>query len=86
MKSKIDLRPLTKTLTKLKRGFAVNKNYPLTDREVHTILASLRYWQIDRQAESRHNACLDDIATKGDKIDALTNDEIDTLCEELNCG
>lgn len=57
--------------------------YRLNDREHATVLAALRSWQ------SQHSAVYaeyDDIATNGGKVEPLTVDEIDRLCERLNMG
>ncbi len=54
----------------------------LSNRELGTVLAALRYWQ--------HNlgfsAPLDDIATNGGAFTALDAAEIDELCERINCS
>jgi hypothetical protein len=60
----------------------------LNDRELATVLAALRYWQA--RTDITHRA-LDDIATCGDapwslSQGPLADDEIDELCERLNCG
>jgi len=54
-------------------------------RELATVLAALRYWQ------RKNPGILDteeyfEIASDGLEIDPLTMDEIDGLCERLNCG
>ena len=60
----------------------------LSDRERNTILAALRYWQwtrgdLIRSLNTRAGSILD-IETNGNTEDALTDAEIDTLCEEIN--
>lgn len=52
----------------------------LTSRELATVLAALRYWQQDsiEQAEGPMQEYFDEHTP-------LTPDEIDRLCEELNC-
>ena len=59
----------------------------VNDREFHTILTALRYWQ-QHYPLDRCDAFypLSNIATNGGNVEALSNDEIDTLCEEMNCG
>lgn len=54
-----------------------------TDSEEATILAALRYWQdgIDDAEDNIHSGFCDYFAESA----ALTGDEIDTLCESLNC-
>ena len=58
-------------------------NIQIDDREFHTVLAALRYWQ-------RHGAWQDgapnDLATNNGDIEALTPNEIDALCERINIG
>lgn len=53
----------------------------LTDREIGTILAALRYWQQDLEAN-------DDppISEHFEDVRPLTADEVDDLCERLNCA
>jgi hypothetical protein len=56
-----------------------------TDAELATILAALRYYQQHEQhlAENR-SPWINDIATNGGQAAALSAEEIDRLCEELN--
>ena len=54
---------------------------PFTDRELATILAALRYWQQDLTANEEGPIC--DHFTEHSP---LTVDEIDDLCERINCG
>jgi len=55
----------------------------ITPREFATILAALRYWQAnDRNTASK--APEYDIASDSGEFEPLGNDEIDTLCEQLN--
>lgn len=54
----------------------------LNDRERATILAALRYWQreawrMDTDAEWK-------VATDEGRLEALSKNEIDALCEKLN--
>jgi hypothetical protein len=51
--------------------------------QLGTILAALRLWQ--SELEKRRVPYDDEIATDGGAFPALTVDEIDLLCEELNC-
>lgn len=53
----------------------------LTDRQLATVLAALRYWQ--RTSMVRDTA-EDDIATNGGELEPLIDSEIDDLCEALN--
>lgn len=52
----------------------------LTRQELNHILAALRLWQ--------RNGCNanTDIATGDGENELMTDDEIDELCESLNCG
>ncbi len=54
----------------------------VSDRELHTVLAALRWWQ----GERHHDYGINDIATNGGTCKPLTLDEIDALCERINCG
>lgn len=51
----------------------------LTDRELATVLAALRYWQQDL-AENPDGP----ISEHFESHSPLTSDEIDALCERLN--
>ena len=52
----------------------------LTDRELATVLASLRYWQQDL-AENDDSPISEHFIAES----PLTVEEIDDLCERLNC-
>lgn len=54
----------------------------LNKRETATVLAALRYWQREGFISSGHER---DIATDGDTLKEMTKDEIDDLCERINC-
>lgn len=56
-------------------------NTGLTQRELATILAALRYWQHDL-AENEDGPISPEHF--GDSTTPLTVEEIDTLCERLN--
>ena len=56
----------------------------VSDREFHTILASLQHYQ--ETVVDRYHPNEDDIATNGNRVEALDVDEIDTLCERINTG
>lgn len=51
-------------------------------RETATVLAALRRWQL--QSVLTHQGC--SIATNDGEFEPLDADEIDDLCERLNCG
>lgn len=57
-------------------------------REIDAILAALRNWQEAMLAQEFIPTRLREIAENGRKGDdaALRPDEIDDLCERLNCG
>ena len=67
----------------------------LTERELATVLAALRFWQshgpprpnsiFDRLGSDEQDL-LDEIRTGSGRFDPLTADEIDRLCERLNTG
>ena len=63
------------------------KRLEVSDRELHTILAALRNWHLQGAAEYLLNCPkLLDIVTNGETCEPLTRDEIDGLCERINCG
>lgn len=53
----------------------------VSEREFDAILAGLRLWQSERE---RGQEPMMDIATEHGK--ALSSDEVDDLCERINCG
>lgn len=56
----------------------------LTDREVSTILAALRYWQAAANGMLPQPPALVVLATDEGRYPSLTIDEIDELCEQIN--
>jgi hypothetical protein len=55
----------------------------MSDRELATVLAALRYWQQDlAENEDDGPICQEHF----DKVTPLTVEEIDELCERLNGG
>jgi hypothetical protein len=56
---------------------------PISNRDGDTILAALRYWQ-NRGSKHQPTEELIEIATNGDKHEALDDEEIDELCERIN--
>lgn len=52
----------------------------MTDRELATVLAALRYWQQDLEANDAPPISADFFA----ECEPLTSEEIDGLCERLN--
>ena len=59
-----------------------NTLYAMSPSERNTVLAALRMWQ---QADSPARGPFMDIANDGETTTDLTEEEIDRLCEELNC-
>jgi hypothetical protein len=55
----------------------------MTDRELATVLAALRYWQRN-VIVNRIDKDIADIATNVGQFDAMSDAEIDELCERLN--
>lgn len=56
----------------------------LTDREVSTILAALRYWQSAICGMLPQPPALVVLATDEGRYPSLTVEEIDELCEQIN--
>ena len=56
-----------------------NSSPALSVRELATVLAALRSWQADSNNAAKHSPHFDD-------YEPLAADEIDELCERLNCG
>ncbi len=53
----------------------------MNERQVGTALAALRLWQRQTDGEARRE---DDIASNGGRVEPLSDEEIDELCEALN--
>jgi hypothetical protein len=69
---------------------AYRENKPIVlaadECELATILAALRYWQrIGYQSDAKYDG-EDSIANVAGTVEALTPDEIDSLCERINTG
>jgi hypothetical protein len=61
-------------------------NY-MSMREHHTVLAALRFWQ--RASTRLFGVNYEpeyEIATNSGAVEPLSCEEIDSLCEDLNCG
>jgi len=58
----------------------------LTNRQLATVLAALRYWQRTTTHQQRSDRNFDEhpVATDGGTFEPLTDDQIDTLCECLH--
>jgi hypothetical protein len=55
------------------------------DEERSAIIAALRFWQQSGMAEpSRRSDDMHDLATNGDTLTSLCNEDIDALVEQLN--
>jgi hypothetical protein len=78
--------PITVAKNALKRqGLRhVAPMYPLNDREHATVLAALRLYQAEGMPT--HGEPASDIATNGGNVKPLDANDIDALCERLNCG
>lgn len=63
---------------------ATTKLYKIDDRAHATILAALRYWQLQGLMSEAH--AIHDIANNEGTLDPLSHDEIGVLCERFNCG
>lgn len=61
----------------------MSEAFTLTNRQLATVLAALRWFQ---RTDSAETSAENDIATNGGTLDALSIDEIDDLCERLNGG
>ena len=59
--------------------------HPFSDRELATVLAALRYWQRDLIDSAKQGNNLTSPEHFTDTVMPLTFDEIDDLCERLNC-
>jgi hypothetical protein len=58
----------------------------LNDRELSTVLGSLRLYQ-EQGADLGHpSAAVDDVLTNGGQHTSLTAKEVDALCERLNAA
>ena len=57
----------------------------VSEQEIHTLLAALRFYQERGQADPHNrSAWIDDIATSGGMVTALDEHAIDELCLRLN--
>ena len=54
----------------------------MKDRELNTVLAALRLWQMQRERDITGGLAV--IASNGHTQEPLNSDEIDALCERLN--
>lgn len=61
----------------------------LDKREIATVLAALRLWQMWQIGENYRTInipVLDEIASADGEVEPLTNIEVDALCERINAG
>lgn len=57
----------------------------ISDHELHTILAALRYYQESCQCVAANRSeWIEDLATNGGEVTALDTASIDDLCDRLN--
>lgn len=57
-------------------------NRSISNRETATILAALRYWQREGLMSAGDEQ---DVASDGGRFESLSAEEIDALCERINC-
>ena len=71
-----------------KLGEGVNSTNPgLTDRELATVLAALRFHQDENlHSDGVADKAIEEIATDGGRLTPLSSEEVGDLCEKLNCG
>ncbi|GMV81447.1 MAG: hypothetical protein AMXMBFR7_26310 [Planctomycetota bacterium] len=60
--------------------------YPLTDRELATVLAALNYWANDLDDPSVAGELHSEVAADGGKHEPLDQEEVHALIERLNEG
>ena len=61
--------------------------YEMNEVELATVLAALRYYQKGLETNGGSPPCdVDEVATDGGTLDALSTYEIEDLCERLNFG
>lgn len=61
----------------------------MNDRATFTILAALRHWQNSTDSSTSDiypPETLIDTATNGGELVLMSGDELDELCEFINCG
>lgn len=59
----------------------------ITDRQLHTVLAALRYWQsVSTEVGTLTFSECTELATNSGACTELNAVEIDELCEDINCG
>ena len=67
---------------------SANITLTVSRREFFTMLAALRLWQetkrLWQETNSRFEDWMQQIATDGDTVQALDDNEIDELCERIN--
>jgi hypothetical protein len=61
----------------------VGASITFSERETATILAALRYWQREGSMSAGHER---DIETDFDRLKPLSAEEVDALCERINCS
>jgi hypothetical protein len=81
-KANVDL-PIFDT-PKAVQGAIDDRSYvTFSEQETATILAALRYWRREGPLSGGHER---DIASDFDRRQPLSAEEIDALCERINCG
>lgn len=55
-----------------------------SDEELHTVIAALRFWQQQGMCEPCNRSDeLQDLATNGDEVTSLCDEDVDALVESL---
>jgi hypothetical protein len=55
------------------------------DEDRHTLIAALRFWQQQGMCEPRNRSDeMHDLATNGDALTSLCDEDVDALIEQLN--
>lgn len=63
--------------------------FPLSSTDIDTILAALRSYQLDVEVLGKFDNLdpqIQDLATNGGEHEPMKGDEIDDLCNRLNCA
>jgi hypothetical protein len=62
-----------------------NNVFAVSDEERHTVIAALRFWQQQGMCDPNNRSDdFQDLATNGDEVTSLCDEELDALVENLN--
>lgn len=62
-----------------------NNVFAVSDEERHTVIAALRFWQQQGMCDPKNRSDdFQDLATNGDEVTSLCDEELDALVENLN--